>query len=165
VNVSSRQFTNPHFVRLVQDVLQSTGVNPHRLKLEITESAAMEKVNEVIEKMMTLKALGIQISLDDFGTGYSSLSQLKRLSLDQLKIDKSFVRDVLDGVLDASIVRTIIDLGRNLNLQEFAIGIRQNYDGEKSEIAVSYAREMPLSDEASATSGVPEPWPVEEICV
>ena len=69
VNVSSRQFADPQFVRVVQDVLQSTRINPSRLKLEITESAAMEKVSEVIEKLMTLKALGIQISLDDFGTG------------------------------------------------------------------------------------------------
>ena len=93
------------------------------MKLEITESAAMEKVNETIEKMMTLKSLGIQLSMDDFGTGYSSLSQLKLLPLSELKIDKSFVNDVLDSVLDASIVRTIIDLGRNLNLEVIAEGV------------------------------------------
>jgi diguanylate cyclase (GGDEF)-like protein/PAS domain S-box-containing protein len=123
VNVSSRQFADPHFARVVQDILRSTGVNPGKLKLEITESAAMEKVNDVIEKMMMLKALGIQLSLDDFGTGYSSLSQLKLLPLNQLKIDKSFVNDVVDSLLDASIVRTIIDLGRNLNLDVIAEGV------------------------------------------
>ena len=123
VNVSSRQFADPHFVGVVQNVLQDTHVDPSRLKLEITESAAMENVSAVIEKMKTLKALGIQISLDDFGTGYSSLSQLKLLPLNQLKIDKSFVNDVVTSVLDASIVKTIIDLGRNLNLDVIAEGV------------------------------------------
>jgi EAL domain-containing protein (putative c-di-GMP-specific phosphodiesterase class I) len=123
VNVSSRQFADPHFVGVVQNVLQDTRVDPSRLKLEITESAAMENVSDVIEKMKTLKALGIQISLDDFGTGYSSLSQLKLLPLNQLKIDKSFVNDVVTSVLDASIVKTIIDLGRNLNLDVIAEGV------------------------------------------
>ena len=123
VNVSSRQFADPQFVRVVEGLLRSTGVDPSRLRLEITESAAMEKLSEVIEKMMTLKALGIQLSLDDFGTGYSSLSQLKLLPLNQLKIDKSFVQDVVGSVLDASIVRTIIDLGRNLNLEVIAEGV------------------------------------------
>ena len=123
VNVSSRQFADPHFVGVVQNVLQDTRVDPSRLKLEITESAAMENVSDVIEKMKTLKALGIQISLDDFGTGYSSLSKLKLLPLNQLKIDKSFVNDVVTSVLDASIVKTIIELGRNLNLDVIAEGV------------------------------------------
>ncbi|HSY36941.1 MAG TPA: EAL domain-containing protein [Acidobacteriaceae bacterium] len=123
VNVSSRQFADPQFVQVVEDALRSTGVDPSRLKLEITESAAMEKVHEVIQKMMTLKALGIKLSLDDFGTGYSSLSQLKLLPLHQLKIDKSFVNDIVGHALDASIVQTIIDLGRNLNLEVIAEGV------------------------------------------
>jgi diguanylate cyclase (GGDEF)-like protein/PAS domain S-box-containing protein len=123
VNVSSRQFADPHFVRMVEATLRTTGVDPSRLKLELTESAAMEKVSEVIGKMKTLKALGIRLSLDDFGTGYSSLSQLKLLPLNQLKIDKSFVNDVVTSQLDASIVKTIIDLGRNLNLDVIAEGV------------------------------------------
>jgi diguanylate cyclase (GGDEF)-like protein/PAS domain S-box-containing protein len=123
VNVSCRQFADPHFVRVVRSALHKSGANPSRLLLEITESAAMDNVSEVIVKMMTLKALGIQISLDDFGTGYSSLSQLKRLPLNQLKIDKSFVQDIVTSVLDASIVKTIIDLGRNLNLDVIAEGV------------------------------------------
>jgi diguanylate cyclase (GGDEF)-like protein/PAS domain S-box-containing protein len=123
VNVSCRQFADPHFVRVVRSALHKSGANPSRLTLEITESAAMDNVSEAIVKMMTLKALGIQISLDDFGTGYSSLSQLKLLPLDQLKIDKSFVQDIVTSVLDASIVKTIIDLGRNLNLDVIAEGI------------------------------------------
>ena len=123
VNVSGRQFADPQFVRVVEGVLSSTGADPCRLKLELTESAAVERVHEVIQKMMALKALGIKLSLDDFGTGYSSLSQLKVLPLNQLKIDQSFVRDVGDSVLDASIVRTIIDLGHHLNLDVIAEGV------------------------------------------
>jgi EAL domain-containing protein (putative c-di-GMP-specific phosphodiesterase class I) len=83
----------------------------------------MDKAAETIAKMTTLKSHGVGFSMDDFGTGYSSLSQLKNLPLDQLKIDQSFVRDVLTGVRDASIVRTIITLGRSLNLSVIAEGV------------------------------------------
>ena len=83
----------------------------------------VEKVDETIAKMTAVKALGVTFSMDDFGTGYSSLSQLKRLPLDQLKIDQSFVRDVLTGEKDASIVRTIVALGRSLNLSTLAEGV------------------------------------------
>jgi diguanylate cyclase (GGDEF)-like protein/PAS domain S-box-containing protein len=123
VNVSIRQFLDPHFVDLVLEVLRTSEANPHRLSLEITESSAMEKVDDTIAKMTVLKAYGVSFSLDDFGTGYSSLSHLKRLPLDQLKIDQSFVRDVLMNVTDASIARTIIALGRNLNLSVIAEGV------------------------------------------
>jgi EAL domain-containing protein (putative c-di-GMP-specific phosphodiesterase class I) len=123
VNVSLRQFLDSHFVQDVEDVLVKSGANPRRLKLEITESFMMEKASDTIAKMNALRAHGVGFSMDDFGTGYSSLSQLKRLPLDQLKIDQSFVRDVLDGVMDASIVRTIIALGRSLNLTVIAEGV------------------------------------------
>jgi EAL domain-containing protein (putative c-di-GMP-specific phosphodiesterase class I) len=111
-------------------VLARSGVDPRRLKLELTESSAMDKVNDTIAKMDALRARGVTFSLDDFGTGYSSLSQLKRLPLDQLKIDQSFVRDVLNGVMDASIVRTIIALGRSLNLAVIAEGVETNEQRE-----------------------------------
>jgi diguanylate cyclase (GGDEF)-like protein len=120
VNVSIRQFLDANFVDLVLDVIRESGVDPQRLKIEITESFMMENTEETIAKMITLKASGIGFSLDDFGTGYSSLSRLKRLPLDQLKVDGSFVRDVLTDYRDASIVRTIIMLGRNLNLSVIA---------------------------------------------
>ena len=123
VNVSTRQFLDNHFVQIVERALNESGADPQRLKLEITESSAMEKVNDAIAKMSALRERGVTFSMDDFGTGYSSLSQLKRLPLDQLKIDQSFVCDVLDGVMDASIVRTIITLGRNLNLMVIAEGV------------------------------------------
>jgi diguanylate cyclase (GGDEF)-like protein/PAS domain S-box-containing protein len=123
INVSIRQFLDGRFVQLVEDAIRESGTNPQRLKLEITESFMMEKTNEIVAKMHVLKGHGIGFSLDDFGTGFSSLSQLKRLPLDQLKIDQSFVRDVLNGVKDASIVRTIIALGKTMNLNVIAEGV------------------------------------------
>ncbi len=123
VNVSIRQFLDSRFVQLAEKVLRESGANPRRLKLEITESFMMDKAYDTVAKMTALKAHGVGFSLDDFGTGYSSLSQLKQLPLDQLKIDQSFVRDVLNGERDASIVRTIITLGRSLNLTVIAEGV------------------------------------------
>jgi len=96
VNVSARQFRQAGFVEEVLAALEKTGANPQRLKLELTESLLVQDVEQVIEKMSVLKQRGVAFSLDDFGTGYSSLSYLKLLPLDQLKIDASFVRDVLD---------------------------------------------------------------------
>jgi diguanylate cyclase (GGDEF)-like protein/PAS domain S-box-containing protein len=123
VNVSIRQFLDSHFVHLVEETLRESGANPHRLKLEITESLILEKATDTIAKMTALKAHGIGFSMDDFGTGYSSLSQLRQLPLDQLKIDQSFIRDVLNCEKDAAIVSTIIALGRSLNLSVIAEGV------------------------------------------
>lgn len=123
VNVSIRQFLDSRFVQFVERSLSLSGADPRKLKLEITESFMMERVDDVIHKMAELKREGVGFSMDDFGTGYSSLSQLKRLPLDQLKIDQSFVRDVTTGVMDASIVRTIIALGKSLNLAVIAEGV------------------------------------------
>jgi diguanylate cyclase (GGDEF)-like protein/PAS domain S-box-containing protein len=123
VNVSLRQFLDPHFVHRVEEALRTSGANPQRLKLEITESSVMAKVEEIIFKMTKIRSLGVAFSLDDFGTGYSSLSHLRYLPLQQLKIDRSFVRDVLTDAKDASIVRTIILLGRSLNLAVIAEGV------------------------------------------
>jgi len=123
VNVSSRQFKHPEFVAQVVETLRATGANPARLKLELTESMLVEDVEMVIAKMTQLKSLGVRFSLDDFGTGYSSLAYLKRLPLDQLKIDQSFVRDVLSDPNDEAIVRTIIRLGQSMNLAVIAEGV------------------------------------------
>jgi len=123
VNVSLRQLLDAYFVDMVHEVLQKTGANPCRLKLEITESSMLEKLDETIAKIETLKARGIGFSLDDFGTGYSSLSHLTRLPLDQLKVDRAFIRDLLISDKGASIVRTIITLGQNLNLTVIAEGV------------------------------------------
>jgi diguanylate cyclase (GGDEF)-like protein/PAS domain S-box-containing protein len=123
VNVSPRQFGHPDFVQQVLEVLERTGARPHRLKLELTESLLVANVEATITKMTTLKEHGVGFSLDDFGTGYSSLSYLKRLPLDQLKIDQSFVRDVLIDANDAAIARTIVALGQTLGLEVMAEGV------------------------------------------
>lgn len=123
VNVSAQQFRDPGFVASVLNILQKTGANPNRLKLELTESMLVANVEDVIGKMIALKASGVGFSLDDFGTGYSSLSYLKRLPLDQLKIDQSFVRDILVDSNDAAIARTIVALADSLGLGVIAEGV------------------------------------------
>ena len=123
INVSARQFHQPDFVARVHASLERTGVNPRLLKLELTESVVLSNVEEVIHRMERLKELGVGFSLDDFGTGYSSLSYLKRLPLDQLKIDQSFVRDITQDPNDAAIVRAILAMSQSLGLHVIAEGV------------------------------------------
>jgi EAL domain-containing protein (putative c-di-GMP-specific phosphodiesterase class I) len=123
VNVSARQFRHPDFVHQVRTTLRASGANPSLLKLEITETLLVTDMQEAIETMQALRAEQLTFSLDDFGTGYSSLSYLKRLPLDQLKIDKSFVGDVLVDPNDAAIAKTVLTLGRSLGLHVVAEGV------------------------------------------
>ncbi|HET8711197.1 MAG TPA: EAL domain-containing protein [Spongiibacteraceae bacterium] len=123
VNVSPRQFHQPDFVEQVASALAISGADPKRLKLELTESLLIANVDDVIAKMTTLKAKGVGFSLDDFGTGYSSLAYLKRLPLNELKIDQSFIRDALNDSSDAMIITTIIALAKNLGLAVIAEGV------------------------------------------
>jgi diguanylate cyclase (GGDEF)-like protein/PAS domain S-box-containing protein len=123
VNVSVRQFRHPDFVEHVLRTIADMGVAAHRLTLELTESLFVDEMETAIEKMHLLKEQGIRFSLDDFGTGYSSLFYLKRMPLNQLKIDPSFVQDVLVDPNDAVIVRTIIALGQSLGLEVTAEGV------------------------------------------
>ncbi len=123
VNVSAHQFRQLDFVDQVLRVLQTTGARPERLKLELTESLLVDNVAAVVETMTALKAKGIGFSLDDFGTGYSSLAYLKRLPLDQLKIDKSFVHDLLLNASDAAIAGTIVALAQSLGMSVIAEGV------------------------------------------
>lgn len=123
VNVSARQLHQHDFIDRVFSILKETGANPQSLKLELTESTLVENIEEMITKMNILKAMGVGFSMDDFGTGYSSLAYLKRLPLSQLKIDRSFVRDVLVDSNDASIVQTIIALGHGLGIEVVAEGV------------------------------------------
>lgn len=123
VNVSVRQFRHSDFVDLVLAALKETGVSPHKLKLELTESLLADDIEVTISKMAALKDMGVTLSIDDFGMGYSSLSCLKRLPLDQLKIDKTFVTDILRDPNDAAIARTIIGLAQSLGLGVVAEGV------------------------------------------
>ena len=123
VNISALQFRQQGFVETVLKALESSGANPKNLKLELTESMLVENIEDVIAKMTALKAHGLSFSLDDFGTGYSSLAYLKRLPLDQLKIDRAFVRDMLVDVTSGAIAQTIISLGRAMGLSVIAEGV------------------------------------------
>lgn len=123
VNVSAHQFRQTDFVERVVKAIEHTDANPLRLKLELTESLLIDNVQDIIRKMDALKDLGVCFSLDDFGTGYSSLSYLKRLPLDQLKIDQSFVREVLTDANDAAIAKTIVALAARLGLNVIAEGV------------------------------------------
>jgi diguanylate cyclase (GGDEF)-like protein len=124
-NISARQFRQPDFVQRVLAALDRTGADPHHLKLELTESMLVEDIEDVIEKMTKLKAHGLLFSLDDFGTGYASLSYLKRLPLDQLKIDRSFIRDILTDPASAAIAQAVISLSHALGLSVMAEGVER----------------------------------------
>ena len=123
INISAMQFKQPEFVEQLQDRLTRYGINPKRLKLELTESVVLEDVELVIEKMKALQAIGITLSLDDFGTGYSSLAYLKRLPLNQIKIDKSFVADIVENAIDAAMIKSIIQMAENFGLDVIAEGV------------------------------------------
>ncbi len=123
VNVSAKQFWQDDFVTQVQRMLQESGADPNKLKLELTESTVLDNFEDIIAKMQELKSIGVSFSMDDFGTGYSSLQYLKRLPLDQIKIDQSFVRDITSDPNDAAIVRTIIAMTEALGLDVIAEGV------------------------------------------
>lgn len=123
VNVSALQFRQADFVHKVERALGDTGAAPHSLTLEMTESILLQDFAETVEKIEALRRLGVRFALDDFGTGYSSLSYLQRLPLDEVKIDRSFLRDVLDDAKAAALVETILSMARNLGLAVVAEGI------------------------------------------
>ena len=138
MTVSAQAFRQPDFVEQVLAALRDAAANPRLLKLELTESLLLHDVEGSILKMQALRTLGVGFSLDDFGTGYSSLSYLKRLPLDQLKIDQSFVRDVLTDPNDATIACTIITLARSLGLDVVAGG-----GGDRRAARVLAAQRLP----------------------
>jgi diguanylate cyclase (GGDEF)-like protein len=123
VNVSARQFRQADFVDQVRSVLARTGARPSRLKMELTESMVLDNVGETLQKMQILKALGVGFSLDDFGTGNSCLSYLTRLPLEQIKIDRSFVRNLPESRSDSVIAQTIIAMANGLGLDVIAEGV------------------------------------------
>ncbi len=123
INLSPRQFSKPGFVERMISILKNVGLDPSMIKLEITESTLIENVEEIIRMMYQLRNFGLRFSMDDFGTGYSSLNYLKRLPLDQLKIDQSFVMEIASDENDAAIVETIISIGKHLALDVMAEGV------------------------------------------
>jgi diguanylate cyclase (GGDEF)-like protein/PAS domain S-box-containing protein len=123
VNVSARQFHQADFVQQIRDSLARSGADPRLLKLELTETAVLANVEESIQRMWELRQMGITFSLDDFGTGYSSLAYLKRLPLDQVKIDQSFIRDISSDPNDAAIVRAILAMSHSLSINVIAEGV------------------------------------------
>lgn len=123
VNVSARQFHQPDFVAVVGQVVAQTGANPQRLKLELTESLVLHNIVDTIDKMKALNRQGLHFSMDDFGTGYSSLAHLTNLPIQQLKIDRSFVRNIASNHNDAVIVQTIIGMAHNLGIAVIAEGV------------------------------------------
>lgn len=123
VNLSAIQFKRSNVELSVERALAESGLAPALLELELTESILIQNVENVLASVRRLKQLGVKLSIDDFGTGYSSLSYLKRLDIDKLKIDQSFVRDLAIDPDDATIVRAIIQMARNLNLQTIAEGV------------------------------------------
>ncbi len=130
VNVSVRQFRQDGFVQQVLTTLQHSGANPAKLKLELTESLLAFDVADIMQKMTALKQAGVVFALDDFGTGFSSLYYLKQLPLDQLKIDQSFVRDILTDPNDAAIAKMIIALAKSMDLEVLAEGVEQEAQRE-----------------------------------
>jgi diguanylate cyclase (GGDEF)-like protein/PAS domain S-box-containing protein len=123
VNISALQFRQPSFVEQVRATLRRTGANPDYLRLELTESMLVENLEDIIAKMTELKSHGLRFSLDDFGTGYSSLTYLKRLPLDRLKIDRSFVHDMMVDATSGAIAQTILSLGRAMGISVIAEGV------------------------------------------
>ncbi|HSY02510.1 MAG TPA: EAL domain-containing protein [Acidobacteriaceae bacterium] len=153
VNISARQFAQPDFVEHTLAILAQTRVNPKNLKLELTESMLASDMTGVIAKMTELKSHGLSFSLDDFGTGYSSLSYLKTLPLDQLKIDRAFVQDILEDVASAAIAQTIVSLGRAMGLSVVAEGVESEEQrrflasfGAHSFQGYLYSRPLPLEE-------------------
>jgi EAL domain-containing protein (putative c-di-GMP-specific phosphodiesterase class I) len=123
VNISAVEFRHKSFLEGVDQILQETGVDPHYLELELTESVLMQDAESSVSLLGALKDLGVQLAIDDFGTGYSSLSYLKRFPIDILKIDQSFVRDVATDSNDAAIVNAVISMGKNLKQRVIAEGV------------------------------------------
>jgi diguanylate cyclase (GGDEF)-like protein/PAS domain S-box-containing protein len=126
VNLSGKQFTQADLIHEVAYILSETRIDPHSLKLEITESMVMENIEAATEMLNELRALGVQLSIDDFGTGYSSLSYLHRFPIDTLKIDRSFVTQMSENNENAEIVRTIVMLAQNLGMDVVAEGVETN---------------------------------------
>jgi predicted signal transduction protein with EAL and GGDEF domain len=163
VNLSARQFAQPDLVHQVAGALSRAGVSPGRLCLEITESVLMDDVESTMATLVELRALGVKVGVDDFGTGYSSLSYLKRLPVDVLKIDKSFVARLGEDMVDSAIVSSVVNLARSLGIAVVAEGVET--DQQRLElralgcpVAQGYYFSRPLSPQAAGELVASESW-------
>ncbi|MBX2833335.1 MAG: bifunctional diguanylate cyclase/phosphodiesterase, partial [Micavibrio sp.] len=153
VNVSPAQFTQSDLCAFTQEVIETYGIAPQKLELEVTESVFMDDIHQTIQTLQNLHAMGVELAIDDFGTGYSSLSYLRQFPIDRLKIDQSFIRNALNDPDDASIARTIIALGRALGLKVIAEGV-ETVEHEKFLVnegcdevqGFRYSRPIPMTD-------------------
>src|SRR5580658_4956862 len=155
VNVSAKQFAQPDLVKQVSKVLQDTGLAPGNLSLELTESVTMRDEKHTTRILTELRKLGVRLCIDDFGTGYSSLSYLRRFALDILKIDRSFISDMLENSESREIVKTILSLGSNLGMKVVAEGVETSEQVAQlkslgCEFAQGYLFSKPLDSEAVA---------------
>jgi EAL domain-containing protein (putative c-di-GMP-specific phosphodiesterase class I) len=123
VNISAKQLKRDDFVDKIKNRIDQYQINPQMLKLELTESVLLKNTDDSIKKMQQLRLMGIQFSIDDFGTGYSSLSYLKRLPLSQIKIDQSFIRDLVEDSMDLVMIQAIMMLGQNFQMSVIAEGV------------------------------------------
>ena len=131
VNISSRQLADVNFIAMVRGAIHESGIRPAQLEIEVTESVLIESIEESIKKLVALKELGVKIALDDFGTGYSSLTYLRRLPVGTLKVDKSFIDDILADRVQGDLVGYIIDMAHTLNLSVVAEGVESEAQLEK----------------------------------
>lgn len=150
VNISARQITQPKLVNVISDILDKTGLDPHLLDIELTESILIEDIDTTVDNINMLKSMGLSISIDDFGTGYSSLNYLKRFPIDTLKIDRTFVRDITLDHNDAEVIAAIIAIAQSLNLNIIAEGVETWAQLEflrfhKCNMAQGYLISKPLS--------------------
>lgn len=160
VNVSGAQFYQSDIVAYTKKILKETGLPPHNLELEVTESVFMDDINQTIRILQELHELGVEIAIDDFGTGYSSLSYLRQFPIDRLKIDQSFIRNALNNPDDAAIARTIVRLGHSLNLNVIAEGVETKehedflLDEECDEVqGFRYSKAVPADEFESFVTG------------
>lgn len=153
VNLSARQFEDKGLIPYIADVLAETGLDASCLELEVTESMLMGDIDAVIDRLEHLKATGVTITIDDFGTGYSSLSYLKRLPVNNLKVDRQFVRDIPDDLNDMEITSAVIAVAHKLNLKVVAEGVEDEDQRDflminKCDYAQGYLFSKPMSMEA-----------------
>jgi EAL domain-containing protein (putative c-di-GMP-specific phosphodiesterase class I) len=130
VNISARHFYQGDLIEMIAEELQNTGLDARYVSLEITEGVFMRNIDQVIEKIRYLRRLGIQISIDDFGTGFSSLNQLQRLPISDVKLDRSFIRDIAQDDKKSSIVRAIIELAHSMNMKVVAEGVETSEESQ-----------------------------------